>query len=416
MSANEVVNQEVLYQLLFAFICAGAFAYLFYQMDKYVRRKGHQSPLRSTAFTSAYFISLAAGWFVDAWDPASCWNCSAANNPDYFQESAIWPHTVRFISNYLPAGLAVLAGSAAVAYLLPVQRRSAGPRQTRIPWRLLSRLCVVVWVVSTLVGFFSDAEASQQFKLGIVCWSLYGTFAYYARRISAPSLSTVLSEDQRSPVLYLRPFEQEDEIFTGVSTDQLRELEIPVRNPRAFRHGVTVEEYFAVAIRRLVGPFIALGDPQDSIPPGGAARDYMDDESWRQKFRELAARSAFIIMRPGDSDNLRWELVYIRDAGLCPKLMIVIPPLRRLLDRIGGDRIGMLFDSTTKDWSKFTMVANSIALATGEFPGPGSVVTFDVTGEALTVAQGATKPEDYVEAILAHLARECIPEGSRKVG
>jgi len=142
----------------------------------------------------------------------------------------------------------------------------------------------------------------------------------------------------------------------------------------------------------------------------------MDDESWRQKFRELAARSAFIIMRPGDSDNLRWELVYIRDAGLCPKLMIVIPPLRRLLDRIGGDRIGMLFDSTTKDWSKFTMVANSIALAAGEFPGPGSVVTFDVTGEALTIAQGATKPEDYVEAILAHLARECIPEGSRKVG
>lgn len=406
MTTNDVVNQEVLHQLIVIVLCAGVFAYPFYRMDRYVRSNGYQSPFRSTAFTIMYLLSFIAGWVVHAVDPASCMNCSAMSHPEHYQESLIWPHTVRFLQNYLPTSLALVAGSAAVAYLMPIRRRRFGARQSRIPWRLLSRLSVVVWGVATVASFVYEAEASDQFKLGVICWSLYGTFAYYAQRLDAPSMSRVLSEDARAPVLYLRPFDQEDDVFAAVSTDQLGDLQIPVRNPRAYRHGVTVEEYFATSIQRKIGPFIALGDPQDSIPPGGAAREYCDDESWQTRFRELAARSAFVIMRPGHSDNLRLELSHIRDAGLHPKLLIVIPPRRTWFEKVGGDRLGVLFDSTVKDWGTLMLVANSVGLSLSEFPGYGSVVSFDRDGKMLTLKTGLTKPNEYVTAICAHVAEE----------
>lgn len=287
MTTNDVVNQEVFYQLAVMALCAGVYAYPFYQMDKYVRRKGYQSPFRLTAFTIMYVLSFTAGWIVHVVDPAACMNCSAMSHPEHYQEHLIWPHTIRFLQNYLPTSFAIMAGSAAVAFLMPIRRRRFGARQTKIPWRLLSRLSVVVWGVATVVGYVFDAEASDQFKLGVICWSLYGTFAYYAQRIAAPSMSRVLNEDPRAPVLYLRPFDQEDEVFAAVSTDQLGELQIPVRNPRAYRHGVTVEEYFATIIQREIGPFIALGDPQDSIPPGVLLASIVMTRAGRHGFGSL---------------------------------------------------------------------------------------------------------------------------------
>jgi len=101
-------NLELLYGMLFVLVCAIGFGYLYFRLNRMVRQKGHQSPWRATLFTLSYVSGLALGFFADGRDPASCYSCSPAANPEYFQEALIWPHTWRFVSNFFPAIVVVL--------------------------------------------------------------------------------------------------------------------------------------------------------------------------------------------------------------------------------------------------------------------------------------------------------------------
>lgn len=118
-------------------------------------------------------------------------------------------------------------------------------------------------------------------------------------------------------------------------------------------------------------------------------------------------------MRPGHSDSLRWELSHLRDTGLHPKLLVVIPPIRRWYERIGGDRLGILFDSTVQDWKKLMHVANSVGLSLAEYPGYGSVVSFDRDGRMRTLKRGLTKREEYVTVIRSYIAGDDRSESRR---
>src|SRR5262249_48354787 len=131
------------------------------------------------------------------------------------------------------------------------------------------------------------------------------------------------------PVLYLRPFDREDERFALLSWNESQQLGIPIRSLNNWAHPATLEEYFAQEIKRSVGPFIALGDPYDYIPPGGAERAYFDDDRWQDVSSAPAQQSRFMLMRPSHSDNLRLELQLIRDLGLLGKLFILTSPARK---------------------------------------------------------------------------------------
>jgi hypothetical protein len=388
-------NLELLYGMLFVLVCAIGFGYLYFRLNRMVRQKGHQSPWRTTLFTLSYVSGLALGFFADGRDPASCYSCSPAANPEYFQEALIWPHTWRFVSNFFPAIVVVFVVAAVAAKLMPAGKRRVGARRSSVPWQFLGQLAVAAGCIGLAVGWYYDVGYSALFKIGVTSAAFRGIFAYNARRFSAPSLTTVLEEDSRSPVFYLRAFDQEDTMFTAVSLDQLESLQIPVRNPQAFLHAVTLEEFFAVVIRSQVGPFIALGDPNDAIPPGGASRDYIDDTTWQDKFGGLAKRSTFILMGPERSANLSWELSYIRANNLQRKLFIVTaPPLTSFFQRITWG-----INRTKKIWPEFALAANQALLRVGDYPGSGAVLNFDSNGEPVVIATNMKTPEDYIWAI-----------------
>ncbi|HEY4962907.1 MAG TPA: hypothetical protein VII29_18780, partial [Terriglobales bacterium] len=59
---------------------------------------------------------------------------------------------------------------------------------------------------------------------------------------------------------------------------------------------IPFEAYLGGAFRERIGPFIALGNPEDYLPPEGANRTYVDDEGWYEYFERIARRAACMAM------------------------------------------------------------------------------------------------------------------------
>jgi hypothetical protein len=125
-----------------------------------------------------------------------------------------------------------------------------------------------------------------------------------ARQHLAPNIDFVLQNDKRPPVLFLRSF----------SDDSLKT-----------KTGRLEEQLQQAAMER--GPFIAIGAPADALPPDGAYRDYVDEDQWQRRVIDLMARAAIILILPGTSKWIEWEIDNILNRGMLAKTTIVFPPL-----------------------------------------------------------------------------------------
>jgi hypothetical protein len=207
-------------------------------------------------------------------------------------------------------------------------------------------------------------------------------------------LEQVLEEDKRPSVLYLRPFDREEEPFAAPLNEECRQLGVPVRHPSRWRQAVTFEEYFAKEVTEKIGPFIALGNPYDYLPPAGAARTYIEDDGWQDVFRTMSHESACILMAPGRSDNLRWELRSIRSMGLHTKLFVLTSPaIKQHWYSIQWGRSGK------RQWDDFTTELAASGFVASEYPGDGATVGFDEGGTAVMQGTGARTPAEYVSII-----------------
>ena len=90
--------------------------------------------------------------------------------------------------------------------------------------------------------------------------------------------------------------------------------------------GITLEEYLGPGLNASIGPFVALGNPEDYLAPPGALRIYAKDDEWKARFDELARRAACVILEVSKSENLDWEFEHLRAAGLHEKLFILTRP------------------------------------------------------------------------------------------
>ncbi|MFW0874790.1 hypothetical protein [Rhodococcoides corynebacterioides] len=88
---------------------------------------------------------------------------------------------------------------------------------------------------------------------------------------------------------------------------------------------LTFEEHVA-SILRSEGPLVAIGRPGERLPRLGAARTYVPDGDWQYAVQTTAARTGAIFLIAGTSAGLAWEVGHLRDWGLLPKTMILLPP------------------------------------------------------------------------------------------
>jgi len=151
--------------------------------------------------------------------------------------------------------------------------------------------------------------------------SLYGAFklAYLGKQYQARARSKALEADARAHILYLRPFAA-DESLRAVFRRTLGQGVWP-------RFGSFEEQLSQVLAP--VGPLVAIGVPGEALPTPGAVRRYASDTEWKSVVESWLASPRLIILRPGFSEGLWWELRQAVDRSDPGKLLILILRMRR---------------------------------------------------------------------------------------
>lgn len=312
----------------------------------------------------------------------------------------------------------VVAGCAGLVALLPRRKKPAGPRRSRFPFQSLGRLAGAGAVLAVLAGLVVGiaSGAWSVVRVGLTA-ALVATMCFsFARRQRLARTDPVAGEDTRSPVVYLRHFRQETEIFSEegsrVDWSGLRRW-AGVFYGRPEEVFLSFERFIEGAVKRHLGPFVALGSPRDYLPPEGAGRIYAGQE-WEEEVRALIDRAGCIltvVTTVSDSKALTFEYCYMLEEGAVDRLFVVTspygptrPPPRRL--RIGNRLQG----STPTPWGRFAADLNELRYNGLHYkmpidpPAPGTVVGFDKQGRAVEVTTGARTPDDYIIPIARRLA------------
>ncbi len=144
------------------------------------------------------------------------------------------------------------------------------------------------------------------------------------------------SGDPRKPILFLRPF-QDDE-HTSLQPSGLTAKATGIRSRSALiKNGQTdivdtlwsahpmrvlrmVADYGSGSSEESIaryferhGPVIAIGKPGEHLASPGAARMYLDDATWQQAILTEMERAQAVVMQPAPSEGVRWELTTIRE-------------------------------------------------------------------------------------------------------
>jgi len=172
---------------------------------------------------------------------------------------------------------------------------------------------------------------------------------------------------------------------------------------------LSFEEFFGPQIEARIGPLVALGSPEDYLPPAGAARLYARDSDWQHKLAQLADSAVMLLMEPDESANLAWELQHLRQTGLHTKLVVVTRPAIALLSPwrilhwyVRFVRWARGVQATA--WPRFVVrMAGHGYTLDAALPPDGSAFGFDDDGRAVLLTTGADSPADHVEPIATWL-------------
>ncbi len=165
---------------------------------------------------------------------------------------------------------------------------------------------------------------------------------YLGYRLCLRPAEAALAGSRKAPVLYLRAFDDDGYdtfnpggvtayvlglVFPGstgtfgllLTLHPLRVLRMIWGNPLD-----TAEEQLAWFFGRL-GPFVAIGKPGEKLALGGAARVYVQDDSWKQTVLETMSVSQVIVLQPAETQGVWWEI---------DQILARIPPQKLLLSLI----------------------------------------------------------------------------------
>jgi len=210
-----------------------------------------------------------------------------------------------------------------------------GARRRREKWHVGPREESPVWgwilsgfgVLLCFVGMALLILATKN-KWGIVGTAgAFGMLTFgamtirHGKQAAMPSAEKLLRKDRRPPVLLLRSFHRDD---TRVSVPRKTALDMFHSDYYRSRGGYTYEEELE-RVFSVVGPVITLGSPSDQARPLGAAREYVGDSEWRDRFRDLVGRARLIVVVLDDTRNLQWELGEVLAEPVRRRVVLLLP-------------------------------------------------------------------------------------------
>ncbi|MFV8324896.1 hypothetical protein [Flavobacterium sp. ZS1P14] len=188
------------------------------------------------------------------------------------------------------------------------------------------RLCIssgiIVVLISASFMLFSKVEAEflqatffSDYALFFQYFSAFIIFCGYLIILlgkqylaKEQSIEKVLLNSKKKPVLYLRSFISDKEVELASSNGIIRIEQ-------------TLEDKIKMATK-ILGPLIAIGDPNEDMPTLGAARSYYDNEEWKIRFQQYSLEAQLIILSIGLTESIIWELSELLKMKLESKLLL----------------------------------------------------------------------------------------------
>jgi len=143
--------------------------------------------------------------------------------------------------------------------------------------------------------------------INLLLAGLGGAIFYRGKQYAAVSSRMKLAKNTAAPVLYLRAFHRDVNFLGSVLQYLFLPFSITAKN---------AEQEIADAVAP-VGPLIALGRPDDRLPPPGAHRVYLRPNNWRESVERLMFEAALVIIQiDKGGEGLQWELAKVREVVL----------------------------------------------------------------------------------------------------
>jgi pSer/pThr/pTyr-binding forkhead associated (FHA) protein len=272
----------------------------------------------------AFLLLVTAFWYVLA--PRGAWRPVDANWPD---------------------------GPADAQPQIKRKNKKRNPfRSQRLGWTLkLVGIAYFIVVASPLTDRLNDLLDSSKvnYQARSNFWALvYAPAAiliYCGYRLCQRRYEPAARSDLRKPILFLRPFEDDAQTtlqprgwiasISGIRADStswgqnaggldkpsagrftVKSLALNANPIRLFRmvidYGVETSEELLVRYFETFGPVIAIGKPGERLSTPGSARMYVDDDHWQQAILTELNRAQAVVIQPGTSAGVHWELEQIR--------------------------------------------------------------------------------------------------------
>jgi hypothetical protein len=242
--------------------------------------------------------------------------------------------------------------------------------------------------------------------LGLLLFALGRYGLALARRLKT---APVVIPSSKESVLYLRAFDDELRAFAVGPRTKLKHYtnQLDAHMPSTFplvsgdqMIGLTLEDFLKEVIKARMGPFVALGNPVDRLPPDGAVREYARDAEWKQRFLDFARSAKCIVTVLGESDNLQWELNQLKEQGMSKKVCIFTPPRTDF-----GDNDTLSTESAWRAELKSMWAASSNTLRRAGYdpgrdcPGSGAAMAFDENAKSILLTTEANTPDEFIAPV-----------------
>lgn len=200
---------------------------------------------------------------------------------------------------------------------------------------VVGNIPTIAWYSLELAALIKAGDASQImrgimiFAVLIIIILVTGFFMGYSilalgrwatklsRKLMLRSLEDAQAFDPRSPIMFLRSF----------SDDQV-ELK-PQRG--FFKQWFLDETSRIVSLDHLIlkegteiGPTVALGNPDDPVPPYGVARGYFEHSTWKEAVSKHCYQAKGIVLVMDTTAGIEWEVEHLFDKNHMHKTLVLL--------------------------------------------------------------------------------------------
>jgi hypothetical protein len=237
------------------------------------------------------------------------------------------------------------------------QKPRTAPSKAKSPFRSIwlgwalktAGVCYWIAIASPLTddvsAYLDEHLKNQQYNIQLawtLIWAPAPVLIYAGYRLCQKQYPLGRASDTRRPIVFLRPFDDDASTslqppgflasIAGVRTkwrpyqwssarndtgrisvgDFLLDCH-PVRLLRmVFDRDVATSEESIVRVFEGFGPVVTIGKPGEGLATPGALRAYTADNEWQEVVLKLLHNAQTIVMQPGRTLGVRWELEQVR--------------------------------------------------------------------------------------------------------